>query len=174
MMGQSKHILVIDDNADVRDVIVDTLQVHNYRVSAAADGSVMRQTRAAPRVLAGAEATVLTFWLNAVLDTVLEEFGMPVTTATTHEPAAKSASAATRDGARALSGHSADAQGTASEAGYSTLQTMSRMIYTCSYALAYGVVYATVFIAQSLPQENPVMNGFRDGRQAAMDELGAG
>ena len=61
-----------------------------------------------------------------------------------------------------------------SEAGYSTLQTMSRMIYTGSYALAYGVVYATVFIAQSLPQENPVMNGFRDGGQAAMDELGAG
>src|ERR1700730_10762256 len=66
MMGQSKHILVIDDNADVRDVIVDTPQVHNYRVSAATDDSVMGQTRAAPRVLAGAEATVLTFWLNAV------------------------------------------------------------------------------------------------------------
>src|ERR1700730_3552597 len=66
MMGQSKHILVIDDNADVRDVIVDTPQVHNYRVSAATDDSVMGQTRAAPRVLAGAAATVLTFWLNAV------------------------------------------------------------------------------------------------------------
>ena len=55
-----------------------------------------------------------------------------------------------------------------------TLQTMSRMIYTGSYALAYGVVYATVFIGQSLPQENPVMNGFRDDGQVAMDELGAG
>jgi hypothetical protein len=29
-----------------------------------------------------------------------------------------------------------------------------------------------VFIAQSLPQENPVMNGFHDGGQAAMVELG--
>jgi hypothetical protein len=52
------------------------------------------------------------------------------------------------------------------------LQTISRMIYSGSYALAYGVVYATVFVAQSLPQENPVMHGFRDGGQAAMDELG--
>ena len=47
------------------------------------------------------------------------------------------------------------------------------MIYTGSYALAYGVVYATVFIAQSRPQENPVMHGFRDGGQAAIDELRA-
>ena len=42
MAGQAKHILVVDDNGDVRDVIVDTLQEHNYRVSAATDGSVMR------------------------------------------------------------------------------------------------------------------------------------
>ena len=42
MAGQVKHILVVDDNGDVRDVIVDTLQEHNYRVSAATDGSVMR------------------------------------------------------------------------------------------------------------------------------------
>jgi len=42
MMGHSKHILVVDDNADVRDVIVDTLQEHSYRVSAASSGSMMR------------------------------------------------------------------------------------------------------------------------------------
>jgi hypothetical protein len=58
------------------------------------------------------------------------------------------------------------------EAGYDALQTISRMIYSGSYALAYGVVYAAVFVAQSLPQENPVMHGFRDGGRAAMDELG--
>ena len=62
----------------------------------------------------------------------------------------------------------------ASEAGPQALETISRMMYTSSYVLAYGVVYATVFIAQSLPQENPVMQGFREGRQAAMDELNAG
>jgi hypothetical protein len=54
------------------------------------------------------------------------------------------------------------------------LQTMSRMIYSGAYALAYGVVYGTVFVAQSLPQENPVMHGFRDGGRAAMDELSRG
>jgi two-component system, OmpR family, response regulator len=41
-MGQSKHILVVDDNGDVRDVIVASLQEHNYRVSSAPGGSVMR------------------------------------------------------------------------------------------------------------------------------------
>jgi hypothetical protein len=99
---------------------------------------------------------------------------MAVTTTTAGEPATKSASAAVRDGARTIPEHAAETPDTASEAGYSALQTISRMIYTGSYALAYGVVYATVFIAQSLPQENPVMHGLRDGGQAAMDELSAG
>jgi hypothetical protein len=58
------------------------------------------------------------------------------------------------------------------EAGADMLQSISRMIYSGSYALAYGAVYATVFVAHSLPQENAVMNGFRDGGRAAMDELG--
>jgi hypothetical protein len=91
------------------------------------------------------------------LGAILEAVGMAVTT--------------TRDGARTVSGRAAEAQDTASEAGYGVLQTMSRMIYSGSYALAYGVVYATVLIAQSLPQENPVMRGFHDGGGAAMDEL---
>jgi hypothetical protein len=99
---------------------------------------------------------------------------MAVTAAIAHEPATKSASAATRDGVRAVSEHAAaKVEDTASEAGSNALQTISRMIYTGSYALAYGVVYATVFIAQSLPQENPIMHGLRDGGRAAMDELGA-
>jgi len=42
MSGRSKHILVVDDNGDVRDVIVDILQEQNYRVSSATGGSVMR------------------------------------------------------------------------------------------------------------------------------------
>jgi len=42
MTGQAKHILVVDDNGDVRDVIVDILQEQNYRVSSATSGSVMR------------------------------------------------------------------------------------------------------------------------------------
>ena len=57
------------------------------------------------------------------------------------------------------------------EPGSDMLQTMSRLIYSGSYALAYGIVYAAVFVAQSLPQDNPVMHGLHDGGGAAMDEL---
>jgi len=98
---------------------------------------------------------------------------MAVTTSTTAagEPATRSAPAANRDGARRVPEHAAGAQDAASEAGDGVLQTMSRMIYSGSYVLAYGVVYAAVFVAQSLPQDNPVMHGFRDGGKAAMDEL---
>jgi two-component system, OmpR family, response regulator len=42
MMSQPKHILVVDDNGDVRDVIVAILESHNFRVSCAASGSLMR------------------------------------------------------------------------------------------------------------------------------------
>jgi DNA-binding NtrC family response regulator len=41
-MGQLKHILVVDDNGDVRDVIVDTLQEQHFRVSTASSGSTLR------------------------------------------------------------------------------------------------------------------------------------
>jgi DNA-binding NtrC family response regulator len=42
MVAAVKHILVVADNDDVRDVIVDTLREYRYRVSAASDGSAMR------------------------------------------------------------------------------------------------------------------------------------
>jgi len=57
------------------------------------------------------------------------------------------------------------------DADIGVLQTMSRMIYSGSYALAYGVVYATVFVAQMIPPDNSMMHGFLDGGKAAMDEL---
>ena len=96
---------------------------------------------------------------------------MAVTTSTTpaREPATRSTPAASKDvGGKALE-HAAPT--TAAEAEADMLQTLSRMIYSGSYALAYGVVYAAVFVAQSLPQDNPVMHGFRDGGGAAVDEL---
>ena len=94
---------------------------------------------------------------------------MAVTTSTTpaREPATRSTPAASKDVGGKASEHAAPT--TAAEA--DMLQTLSRMIYSGSYALAYGVVYAAVFVAQSLPQDNPVMHGFRDGGGAAMDEL---
>jgi hypothetical protein len=97
---------------------------------------------------------------------------MAVTTTTARESGTRSASPTSKDAARTPSEHAAPTAETAAEAGSDMLQTISRMIYSGSYALAYGVVYATVLVAQSLPQENPVMHGFRDGGQAAMDELG--
>jgi two-component system, OmpR family, response regulator len=41
MMGHPKHILVVDDDGDVRNVIVEILKDHNYRVSSVADGASM-------------------------------------------------------------------------------------------------------------------------------------
>ena len=41
-MGQPKHILVVDDDGDVREVIVALLEENNFRVSSAASGSLMR------------------------------------------------------------------------------------------------------------------------------------
>ena len=97
---------------------------------------------------------------------------MAVTTGTTHarEPATRSTPAASKDVAGKASEH-ATPTGAEAEDGSDMLQTMSQMIYSGSYALAYGVVYAAVFVAQSLPHENPVMHGLRDGGQAAVDEL---
>ena len=96
---------------------------------------------------------------------------MAVTTSTTQtrEPATRSTPAASTDVAGKAPDHTAPTE--ASDTGSDMLQTVSQMIYSGSYALAFGVVYAAVFVAQSLPQDNPVMHGFRDGGTAAMDEL---
>jgi hypothetical protein len=98
---------------------------------------------------------------------------MAVTTSTTpsREPVTRSASAASKDLGGTAS-EPAASSGEAAEARGDMLQTASRMIYSGSYALAYGLVYAVVFVVQMMPQENPVMHGFRDGGKAAMDELG--
>jgi hypothetical protein len=95
-------------------------------------------------------------------------------TATEEDSAMHSVAAAMRDAAATASEHAAQVKQTAGEVGSNALHSLSRMTYTGSYILAYGVVYAAVFIAQSLPQENPIMHGFRDGGRAAMDELDGG
>src|SRR5271169_6229685 len=93
----------------------------------------------------------------------------PAAQATTGEETAMQAvAAAMRDAAATASEHAAKVKESTSEAGISALESISRMVYTGSYVLAYGAVYATVFLAQSLPQENPLMRGFRDGGRAAM------
>jgi hypothetical protein len=78
---------------------------------------------------------------------------------------------AIRDAAATASEHAARVRQSASEAGYDPLQTISRLVYTGSYVLAYGIVYAAGLAAQSLPQDNPVMRGFRDGGRAALNQF---
>jgi|SRR5271170_6417724 DNA-binding NtrC family response regulator len=41
-MGQPDHILVVDDDDDVRDVIVSILREYHYRVSSVSGGASMR------------------------------------------------------------------------------------------------------------------------------------
>ena len=90
-------------------------------------------------------------------------------TSPAREPSTRSAS--DREGTGMASEHAVPTEEATGEAGSDMLQTISRMIYSGSYALAYAVVYSAVFISQSLPRENPVMHGFRDGGRAAMDQL---
>jgi hypothetical protein len=37
--------------------------------------------------------------------------------------------------------------------------------------MSYGVVYASVFVAKSIPQDNPIVEGFIDGGRAAVEAL---
>jgi hypothetical protein len=96
------------------------------------------------------------------------------TTGTGGESVLQSVGQATRDAAATASVHAAKVRQSAAEAGYDPAPTLSRLVYTGAYVLAYGVVYAAVFAAQSLPQENPVMRGCRDGGRAAWDRLETG
>jgi len=48
---------------------------------------------------------------------------------------------------------------------------LSRFVYTTSYMFSYGVVFPAVLIAKSIPENNPVVNGFVDGGRAARDRV---
>jgi hypothetical protein len=104
-----------------------------------------------------------------------EDFGMAVSTAAktprAEEAAMRSVAPAMQDAATAASEEPPEGEPPAGDLGADAMRWLSRMTYVGSYALAYGVVYAAVFIAQSLPQENPIMHGFRDGGRAAADQL---
>ena len=58
-----------------------------------------------------------------------------------------------------------------SQMGPDIAHSASRFAYTTSYMISYGLVYATVFVAKSIPQENPIVEGFIDGGRAAIDAV---
>lgn len=78
-MDQSKHILVVDDNDDVRDVIVNMLQAHSYRVNAASGGAAMRDfLETGDRVDCVILDAVMPGEATASLLIYLKERGLPV------------------------------------------------------------------------------------------------
>jgi hypothetical protein len=83
-----------------------------------------------------------------------------------------SIAAAMREAAATAEAHPATPKQSANDAGAKALEAISSMVYQGSYVLAYGIVYGAVFVAQSLPHENPLMRGLRDGGRAAMSEAG--
>jgi hypothetical protein len=76
-----------------------------------------------------------------------------------------------RDAAGQASEDAAKAKEKIRNAGADAATSVSRFAYTSSYMISYGIVYATVFVAKSIPQDNPVVEGFIDGGRAAMDAL---
>ena len=90
---------------------------------------------------------------------------------TTTDEAMRAVAAAMQDAATTASEDSAEGEQPADAGASDPLQWLSRLTYSGSYALSYGLDYAAVFIAHSLPQENPIMRGFRDGGREAVEQL---
>jgi hypothetical protein len=83
----------------------------------------------------------------------------------------RSISEAMRDAIDQASDDAAKASEKVRQIGAGAAHSASRFAYTASYTVSYGVVYATVFIAKSIPQNNPIVEGFVDGGRAALDAL---
>jgi len=90
------------------------------------------------------------------------------------ESAIQGVADAMRDAASVASEHAAAVRSTIGEAGPRALRAVARATYVSAYVVSYGIVYAAVFVAQSIPQENAVMHGLRDGAIAARDALRGG
>ena len=88
---------------------------------------------------------------------------------TADEQAMHSVAEAVRDASRAATEHASVVKNAIAETGL--VRSISRISYTGAYALSFGIVYTAVFVTQWLPQDNPVMDGFSDGAQAAIDSL---
>jgi hypothetical protein len=91
-------------------------------------------------------------------------------TVTDNDPL-RSIADAMRDAVHNASEDASRARERVSAASAGVTQSISRFTYTSSYMVSYGIVYATVFIARSIPQDNPIVEGFIDGGRAAIEAL---
>jgi hypothetical protein len=82
-----------------------------------------------------------------------------------------SISEAMRDAINTASEDATKARERLRDAGEGLTHSASRFAYTSSYMISYGIVYATVFVAKSIPQDNPIVEGFIDGGRAAIEAL---
>ena len=78
---------------------------------------------------------------------------------------------AMRDAVHAATEDATRAKEKLRNAGPEVMRSASRFTYTSCYMVSYGIVYATVFLAKSIPQDNPVVEGFIDGGRAAIDAV---
>jgi hypothetical protein len=109
--------------------------------------------------------SVLPIWRNSMAKATTAE-----ATLNDNDPLS-SISQAMRDAMDSASEDASKAREKIGEIGSGITNTASRFAYTSSYMVAYGVVYATVFVARSIPQDNPIVEGFKDGSRAAIDAL---
>jgi hypothetical protein len=92
---------------------------------------------------------------------------MPVEDEPTAEQVRDSMADAMRDAASSATQHATAMKDAIANSG--PVRILSRFTYSTAYALSFGIVFTAVFVTQLLPKDNPVMHGFRDGADAAMD-----
>jgi len=66
---------------------------------------------------------------------------------------------------------STDARAAAENAIPAATRFVARLVYTTSYTITYGVVFPSMMIAKSLPADNAMIRGFKDGAQAAVEKV---
>ena len=102
--------------------------------------------------------TLWTLWGNPMSDDMTTD---PLATVA---DAMENAVQAARDGVM-------DARAKAEQALPQIGRFAARFVYTTSYALSYGVVFPTVLAARSIPRDNAIVHGLKDGADAAIDML---
>lgn len=88
-----------------------------------------------------------------------------------HPDPLKTVADAVKDAANQATEDAIRAKERLSQMGPDIANSASRFAFTASWMVAYGVVYVTVFAAKSVPQNNPIVQGFIAGGAAAIDAV---